>query len=109
MASLSGTVYWVTRRHGDPTQGLSQFTIYDSSASNGDTLATSMQTDNGFNVQITANDSNVFGGYTFDSDGVVTFILQNSAGTAVNGKKISVMVTGIEKNTNAAKEPPFLR
>lgn len=105
MAALDGTRYWVRRALSDPLVSLDQFSIYSSAASNGDTISSNMRTDNGFTVQITAVESDVYGGYTFDSDGVVTVVLQDSAGVAVNNKAITVLVTGIAKNRTVANMP----
>lgn len=103
MAELSKP-FWVKQRQADPGAVLDIMARYYSDASDADTIPTNCDTAN-LTVNITANDSTTRCGGSFDSDGLVTLNLTDSAAAAVNGVGIHVTVMGRAKNTNAGVLP----
>ena len=77
MAALS-VPYWVSKRSSDPSTFLDHIARYYATASNGDTIATNFRTEH-LVVVATAADSTTYCGYGFDSDGVITLRLTDSA------------------------------
>jgi hypothetical protein len=103
MAELN-KLYWVAKRGADPTQKLDVMARYYDTVSDSDTIPTSCDTSN-LTIVANANDSTTRVGTTFDSDGVITVYLTDSAAAAVNGTGVNVAVYGRTKTSEAGAEP----
>ncbi|KKM74420.1 hypothetical protein LCGC14_1400510 [marine sediment metagenome] len=77
---------------------------YYDDASDLDTVPTNCDTAN-LTISVTANDSTTRGGGSFDSDGLITLHLTDSAAAAADGVGVHVAIYGRAKNTNAGIEP----
>jgi len=98
--------FWVAKRGADPTQKLDHFARYYATASHLDTIPTSCDTTN-LTIEATSNNSTTTVGAMFDSDGLVTLYMTDSASAAIGSDAVGVHVTvyGRAKTDKAGADP----